>query len=651
MRTDRFVQEPVWSADGTDLIATHIVIEVSGILNACFLKNNINPAAWIEVARPILLQRGHQLYFYIGGTQIIPPPDPYPNNLSVTAPSGNELVSSPAYTNPVNPAYASTEGEGSGTSLVWTLDAKLGPKPISLNITQIRGGTYAIHYAIETWVPYCAAGGTIGMILSNRWESSLDIDSKYYYTRTTTGTLVMNGQWLATNSAPTILNTSSANSLIFPPLFKSWKREVVRCVLSSDQLTLHYSIQDRQQYTSIPQPAVTIDATYAEICPAPQYSQAATAPAQQNLMQQNVDITISGDPNTQIANSYPTGNPVNPDQLKYYLMQIMFNMVFSRIQFPLIKPGTPFVDTYQSIIHFELREDMMNPIVGCRVVAVKVRSGTANPSGSPATWAAGAFASTMVAKPINITDMVNQIATQPISLGNWATFLLMLNVAPQDPCAGGNIPTISGEYSPYSTAVYTSQTSTAQTNIGTAYTQTVNLSFSAANHNYPFTDYTATVDYPTDNHIIQCPVMYDVGSGFGSGTTQASSVFCQTASATSKKIIHWKASRLGTWPKIPRPDSVDSYGGSFPADQMLNYTVGVGEVELSNDGITRHYSVAGCYEIGMARRLQWDVASTVLSTVCNAVIGSSIYGDADASFPTNNFVSGILEGGPSPGAS
>ena len=144
--------------------------------------------------------------------------------------------------------------------------------------------------------------------------------------------------------------------------------------------------------------------------------------------------------------------------------------------------------------------------------------------------------------------------------------------------------------------------------------------------------------------------MYDVETE-GPGTTAASSVFFKTASTTSRKVVHWKASRMGAWPKAPNLNAVDTYGGSLPSDHMLNATFGVGEVELSQDGITRHYHTCGTYEIGMARRVQWDVPNTVLSTICFQIIGSSTYGDADSSFPTNNFVSGILNQGPSPGNS
>ena len=640
LRTDRFVQEPVWSPDGTDLIATHFVIGVSGILNACFLEGNMDPACWIEYARPILLQRGNQLYFYIGGTQIMPPPGP--TNPTTNVPSGKELVSAPKYVNPIGTdCYV-----GSGTTAInATLDAKLGPKPIRLDIVAIRGGTYAIRYEIECWVPYCAGGGPTGAILSNRWESSVDIDKDYFYTRTTNGTLILNGQWLDVNPAPTVLNQNAL--LILPPLFNGWKREVVRFNLSSDQLTLTYSIQDRQQYVSIPRPAVSIEATYAEISPAPQFN---IGLAMMNVMQQNMDITVAGDPSTYFENSYPTGSPVNPDLLKYSLMQIMFTLVFSRIQNPFTIINEKGTNEAQMITHFELREDIMRPIVGCRVIATKSRDVSVNPLGSRATWESGVFSQTCVGLPLYLDDMLNQVATQPISIGNWATFLLLCSIVPQDPCKGGNIPAVYGQFSPYTTTVYSSQTTSAQVTTGTGYQQIVNLSYSCANSQYPFTEYTASVDFVTDNHILQLPIMYDVEQGSTAGTTQASSVFCQTASPTSRKIIHWKASRLGAWPKVPSPSSVDVYGGSLPSDKVLRHVISPGEVELSNDGITRHYAISGMMEIGMARRVQWDVASTVLSTITNPVIGSSVYGDVDASFPTKNFVSGILCSGTSPGA-
>lgn len=649
LRVEEFKQEGIFSADGCDLLYTKITIGVSGIINACFLQGGMDPACWVESARPLLLQRGAQLDLYIGGVQVIPPPGPTNQNHAEPA-TGMELAAAPAYKNPTGCISA-----GQGTSIDAPLDAKLGPRPLQLDIRAIRGGTYAIFYRIELHVPYCAAGGVPAQVLSNRWESVLDIDRDYFYTRTTNGTLVLNGQWLTAYPAPTILNNNAL--LILPPLFKNWRRETLRFSLSSDQLTLTYSIVDRQQYLTIPRPCVHIEATYAEIAPAPQVQQGY---ALLNMEQQNCDVTVHGDPSTLVDNSYPTGNPVNPDQLKYILMQIMFQIVFSRIKHPFTTENAdgklPMSGNAQYITHFELREDMFQPIVGCRVVAFVSRDLTGNPLNSSATWQSNIFSQTDVASPIIIDDMIQQLPTQPISIGNWATYLLLCSVAPQDPCKGGNRPTVYGQFSPYGTTVYSSQTSTGQTTTGTGYQQIVNRSYSCANYAFPFTEYSATVDYPTDFHTIQLPIMYDVEQGTTTGTSRSSSVFCQTASPTTKKVVHWKASRVGAWPKAPNPTQVDYYGDSTPADRVLrSVPLSVGEVELGHDGLTRHYQISGMMEIGMARRLQWDRANTIISTITNPVIGSSIYGDQDAGFPTTTlsgsggFVSGILGSGLSPG--
>jgi hypothetical protein len=635
IRTEEFRQEPYYSADGVDMLGMHFTIAVSGVLHSCFL--GMDPAQWIEQARYNLLQRGGPLFLYMGGTAIMPP------TLDTIAPpvTGKELVSSPAYKNPDN--YTTPY-----VNVPALHDVRLGPRPISFDVRQIRGGSYAFLYRIETWVAYCADNSLPAAILSNRWESSLDIDKDYFYTRTTTGTLVVNGQYLSdTNPSSYVLGRNAA-SLIFPPLFKTWKRQTVRFSLSSDQLTLTYVIQDRQQYVSIPRPAVNIDASYAEISPPPQQG---AGIAMLNLQQVNMDVTVRGDPSTLIDDSYPTGGGANPDRLKWELMKIMFNIVFQRMPYSKLfsMTGVNFTDNIM-VTHFELREDVMQPVVGCRIVGFRSRPQIANLANANVAWQSNQFTQTQVGQPLLLHDMLDQIATAPISQANWATFLLLASVEPQGPCAGGENPEVAGQYYPFATAVYSSQTSTSQSSIGTAYQTNVNLSSSNANYQFPFTDYTATVDFVTDNHIVQTPIMYDVEQNTP-GTTQASSDFWQTASPTSKKLIHWKASRLGSWPKAPRPDGVDYYGASLPTDRVLNHTEQMGEIELSNDHITRHYSISGIIEIGMARRLQWDMASTVLSTICNPIIGSSFYGDADASYPTNNFVAGIICTGSSPGAS
>ena len=655
LKTEKFVQEPVWSADGTDLLYTHIVIGVSGILNKCFLANGEDPATWIEYNRPALLQRGKQLYFYIGGTQVFPPVEKG-SGAGMPA-TGTELVASPKY---INPGPAGILVDGANTNSTCFQDAKLGPKPIRLDVRSIKGQSFSIYYEIETWLPFCEYSGLPQGVLSCRWESILDIDHEYYYQRTTNGILVLNAQWV-NNQVNGFQIVSNAANIIFPPLLPKWKRETVRLVMSPDNLNLSFQIVDKEQYVAIPRPAVNIEANYAEISPPEGMGKATsgTAIALMNFQQLNMDVHIWGDPNAQFPNSYPTmgATTLNPDKLKWALMKIMFQIVFSRIQFPFTTVGETWQQN-QFITHFELGENVMKPEVWCRISALQTRRLESGPAGSPAVWQGddGVFTLTNVAQPLLLDDMIAQVNTMPCSLGNYATFLFVQSICPKSPCDNIYGAVVAGQYTAPPTTVYSAKFNTisgTQSPSGTSYP----TSMSQANYNHPFTDFTATVDYNTHNNVIQLPIMNDSqvgGSGvmeatpFGAVAPSRDAVFCTTANPTTRKIVHWKASRMGAWPKAPRPDSLDFHGDSAPKDKVLKYQVGFGEVEISNDGVTRHYSISGVYEIGMARRLQWATL-TAIPVICNPTIGSSTYGDNDSVYPGSGFIAGLLCTGASPG--
>jgi hypothetical protein len=526
------------------------------------------------------------------------------------------------------------------------LDAKLGPKPVHFDVRQIKGSTLSFYYEIVTWVPYCSgSGGIPASILSNRWSCEFDIDKDYYQSRTIQGLLVINGQY--TPNQVTLLSTLASNSgLIIPPVSKRWKRESVNIARSSDGLELHYKIVDRQQYVAIPSPACNIEATYTEMSPPPGLGdKSGISVALVNLQQVNFECTITGDPTVEYS-PYPTGNP---DLLKQELMKLMFQLLFSRIQFPFVGENPNF-GTNEFITSFELKEDMMKPIVGCRVSAFKSRPLQTNSIG-PVSWQTNVFQLTNVGDPILVQDIIDKVATSPISIANFGENVFVGAVFPLEPCAYPSqrgIYAYSGGSLISSTAVFTTtfNSATSYTSSANNGTQTYQTKFSSANYNHPFTEYSGQVTYSTDNHYMALPIMYDI-----SPATENSVEFISTAAATSTKLIHWKASRLGSWPKAPKPTSLDLYGDSSPRDKVKSYQIGIGEVELMNDGLTYHYSLNGIYEILMARRLQWDATTpSTITGIVNPIIAGSTFGDKYSTYVNSLFVDGIISSGASPGA-
>jgi hypothetical protein len=654
IKTEKFSQESVWSTDGVDLLYTHITIGISGVLHKCFL--GIEPGDWVEQNRPALLQRGGQLYFILNGQQVFPPPNICSPNTS--EPTGNELVASPNYENPSKIATSC----GSHTPQYSSYDSKLGPKPVLLDIRQIQGGSLTIYYEIETWLPYCCANcgaqsEIVPLVLSNRWESTIEIDKDYFYTRTTNGVLVINGQY--SDKEALVLSTLSAGTqIILPQIPNNWKRESVRFVRSSDGLTVNWTIVDRQQYVAMPRPCAVIDASYTEISPA-NMGENTPGLALLNMQQLNMQVTVAGEPSYDYLGDpdFKTPMPIvkGVDGLKMYLMQVMFSIVFSRIQFPFIQTnngnGTPneWADNC-FITKFELKEDVMKPIVGCNVTAFRSRPLSSN-SLAPVKWKDNVFALTSVGQPIKLPDIINQVSRQPTTLSNYAQYLLIQTIASSYPCYNAELIAVEGgepNIIPYNTNVYSTMLTTATLDSAGSNTGQNNYSvnFSQANYQFPFTEYSGDVNYVTDNHYIVSPIMYDINQA-----TDNSVEFSQSAPPTSRKLVHWKASRMGSWPKAPSPTSLDLYGDSSSRDKVLNYQIGLAETELLHDGLSYHYVINGVTEIGLARRLQWDVPTGTISTIVNPVIASSVWGDQYSTYPCSLFVDGILDAGPSPGNS
>jgi hypothetical protein len=693
VRTEKYLQEVVYSADGVDSLYTKTTIGVGCVLSPC-LFNGMDVADWVRNVRPYLMVRGAQLSFMLDGDYIMQPtvtPTSDSWDLAFDCgydPSGDQGTASPNY-----------DSAGDDTFQM-IADARLGPKPLRFDVRKIEGNTWLAYFEIETYLPYCkASSDTPPYYLSNRWSSLVSVDDEYFMTRTIDGTLIINGQY--GNQTTTtggmkidvVIQDMVNNSIIIPPCPKRYKRDAIDVTRSSDGLTVNYKIVDKQQYVAMPRPATKIDAQYTETSGTKDF-------ALMNMMVCEISVTVTGEPN----NNYdPTGTisgggDVNwnanggLDINKYYLMTLMFQVVLSRIPFPfLLSDLTNKIgqDNKYIIQYFQIKEEVFKPKVGCVVKALRPRNWTSQTIGQTLLSNQGVYGFTTVGSCLYVADIINDIARTPDNIGNYGLFLVAAQTLTDNlgstatPCQIASslmFPCISSVGRNINTSLSTSMVALGSNNNAPSINyseiaaQTASANYGAIENtgkyygdeqvSNPFLEYLIDVQYLTDQHMFQLPVAYDI---YSAGTQPASGcVFAQTAAPTTRKVVHWKASRIGDWPMNPLPtDIANGYGpmaagtGSTIAptgDQVLSYHVTFADSFLMQDGINRKYETAGVYECGLATRLQWDQPGGI--PVCVNPITSDVWeqtftspmGSLTAStsigtatiYPTSKFVSGII---------
>lgn len=142
-------------------------------------------------------------------------------------------------------------------------DVDNGPKPVSVNVTEVVGGSfYRVEFVVRVALIYCSAtentAGTLisGPVVSNRWSVSEERDANFFVTRTVEGILrVMRVEhwphWF--------------RNMVVPRLPLGFRRVSMWFGDTPDGLTLRYRIVDKQEHAAPPAPAVNWTAVYTEI--------------------------------------------------------------------------------------------------------------------------------------------------------------------------------------------------------------------------------------------------------------------------------------------------------------------------------------------------------------------------------------------------
>lgn len=176
-----------------------------------------------------------------------------------------EVLSSPAVTErPDLPGSQAFDG-----SRIHFCDARGGPHPLYVDVVSIHGTrTMLATFAIETWLVDSSALELIpregqpnkaefSALISHRWEQSNDLDENYFSTRITTGRAVFRADYLyefddVTGGLRQIeRKPADYVASLNHPLPLNYRRESVRTSVSSDGLSLTYTIVDREQASTI----------------------------------------------------------------------------------------------------------------------------------------------------------------------------------------------------------------------------------------------------------------------------------------------------------------------------------------------------------------------------------------------------------------
>lgn len=543
-----------------------------------------SPWTWMDENRSLLLEPRGKLYFNC---------------------DGEELIQSP----PVGFEY----------------DAKLGPKPKICNITKMDGSTFMIYYEIETWLVDCVISeGQPHPILNNRWEVTTNIDSDYYATRTINGILVFNGYYID-QQAGNALDYAEHEGLIVPKIPDGWKREQINTRLSSDGLKLNYTIIDKEQHFAIPKPAVSIAATYQETAGVGKLPD-------MHIQINEVNVTVKGQPGSEQSNTGRKSSTMAD------LMKIMMQIVLSRIDPDIKSAGTGPKQPGEWITYFSMKEDLFKNEVSVRVVTQKTRDVKDTKAALTMDWANGNFAFTRIGTAVKVADIQNNKARYPDDKGNYLLWLFSAKV--QTACSSNkSINTTdynNGNRGPQSVDVIT--VTKNPTSIAPPSESTTN-DYSKEHYTFPFTEFTIDVKYAQNYHTIQLPVMYDAASNC---------IFVQTAHETLKKMVYWKAMRIGDYPLLPKPDNLaeDETTGEVE-DKLLHTDINIATVELESDGFTRRYTVSGVYEYGCYRATDWESEFELVNAV--NPITQDAWDDYPTKIPSDTFIDGIIGPGDAPG--
>lgn len=470
-------------------------------------------------------------------------------------------------------------------------DVMGGPFPQSVVVSQIVSGNLLIvRFRIIAHFDRCATVTTTNndgttetrrspgpKIQSHRYSQTMSYDSNLYCTRTTTGKLVISAgsvEDISTNNASTFIAS------MCPKLGPGFMRDRIEMRLSSNGLTLDYTVVDREHYITAPAPATSGAGSYRE-----QLSKLGT------WLVSSISVTLKAPPGVS----------------KKLLIQKAGEICLSRIS---MANG----DQIQS---GEVAEALFDNEITLSMVALKVKAmnqinatqfgEAANVQNGKAFLAAGLVGSVQANETNPPTDISSRVKLLKLIVQKWGgseadVCLISSGSATTD--ATFNIPVTTPDYNVinHDPVPLTSGNPLVPP-------------FNDDHLSNIFTDYAIDMRYSTKHHTLQFPVASKENPkpvtgqpGFNPDGTPAIVTFgtlstvVQLCSPSQTVTVNYKASRIGKWPLLPSPSQDGSLVGIPEGYRLVRHDFKMETPELRGN-LDYQYTIVGEMEVIIEKRI------------------------------------------------
>lgn len=237
-RIEKWIREPMLDASGVDYCLSHVVLGVRCVFNPFATATATQPVPGapgdrigvsLNLLQKLIDQPRKLLQVFIGPDLVLQAPD----------------------------------AASDATSMPPRGDANHGPKVIDFRVLDIPGLKSAVcYFEVECWIAGPAITQQVdNIVLSNRWETTSDVDEDWYTTVTTTGRMRLRTDLLERQASPTV---DIFRGSLLPPVLDGFKRVKINIHQTADNREIAWNCIDRQQAVNLGSgsPATRVEGSY-----------------------------------------------------------------------------------------------------------------------------------------------------------------------------------------------------------------------------------------------------------------------------------------------------------------------------------------------------------------------------------------------------